>query len=86
MLVRCVGIPPQRFFKLADSASDRDLVQVYNKDENHLFGTFLAIPDYRLHTTGKTVITFDERPVGSPEAVKAWFIPATTMVMSKSRS
>jgi hypothetical protein len=62
-------------FKLADSASDRDLVQVYNKNENHFYGTFLAIPDSRLKPTGKTVITFDERPSGSPEAVKAWFYP-----------
>ncbi|MGI9071033.1 MAG: hypothetical protein ACR2JB_06850 [Bryobacteraceae bacterium] len=30
-------------FKLAHSESDRDLVQVFNKDETHLYGTFLAI-------------------------------------------
>lgn len=62
-------------FKLADSSSDRNLVQVFNQDETHLFGTFLAIPDYRLKPAGKPIITFDERPVGSPEAVKAWFYP-----------
>ena len=62
-------------FKLADSESDRDIVQVFNKDETHLYGTFLAIPDERLQPAGKTIITFDERPTGSPEAVKAWFYP-----------
>src|SRR5271168_198451 len=62
-------------FKLADSTSDRNIVQVFNKDENHLYGTFLAIPDYRLQPADKTIITFEERPAGSPEAVKAWFYP-----------
>jgi hypothetical protein len=62
-------------FKLADSSSDRNIVQVFNKDENHLYGTFLAIPDYRIQPAGKTIITFEERPAGSPEAVKAWFYP-----------
>jgi hypothetical protein len=62
-------------FKLADSSSDRNIVQVFNKDETHLYGTFLAIPDYRIKPAGKTIITFEERPAGSPEAVKAWFYP-----------
>ena len=62
-------------FKLADSASDRNIVQVFNKDENHLIGTFLAIPDYRIQPADKPIITFEERPAGSPEAVKAWFYP-----------
>jgi hypothetical protein len=62
-------------FKLADSESDRDIVQVFNKDENHLYGTFLAIPDQHLRPAGKPIITFDETPAGSPEAVKAWFYP-----------
>jgi hypothetical protein len=62
-------------FKLADSPSNRNIVQVFNEAQNHLYGTFLAIPDYRLDVTDKTVITFDERPAGSPEAVKAWFYP-----------
>jgi hypothetical protein len=62
-------------FKLADSSSDRNIVQVFNRDENHLYGTFLAIPDYRLIPKGKPIITFEERAAGSPEAVKAWFYP-----------
>jgi hypothetical protein len=62
-------------FKLADSSSDRNIVQVFNRDESHLYGTFLAIADYRLQPADKPIITFDERPVGTPEAVKAWFYP-----------
>jgi hypothetical protein len=62
-------------FKLANSSSDRNIVQVFNRDENHLYGTFLAIPDYRLQLADKPIITFAERPAGSPEAVRAWFYP-----------
>jgi len=62
-------------FKLADSTSNRNIVQVFSKNEKHLYGTFLAIPDARLQPAGKPIITFDETPVGSPEAVRAWFYP-----------
>ena len=62
-------------FKLADSSSDRNIVQVFSKNEKHLYGTFLAIPDERLRPAGKPIITFDETPAGSPEAVRAWFYP-----------
>jgi len=54
-------------FKLADSQSDRNIVEVFNKDENHLYGIFLTIPDYRMKPAGKPIITFDERVAGSPE-------------------
>jgi LPXTG-motif cell wall-anchored protein len=67
--------PGTYVFKLADSLSDRDIVQVFNKNQNHLYGTFLAIPDYRLRLTGKPIITFEERAAGAPEAVRAWFYP-----------
>jgi hypothetical protein len=62
-------------FKLANSSSDRNIVQVFNRDESHLYGTFLAIPDYRLRPADRPIITFEERPAGSPEAVRAWFYP-----------
>jgi hypothetical protein len=67
--------PGTYVFKLADSESDRDIVQVFNQDETHLYGTFLAIPDERLRPAGKPIITFEETVSGSPEAVKAWFYP-----------
>jgi hypothetical protein len=65
-------------FKLADSSSNRNIVQVFSKNEKHLYGTFLAIPDARLQPAGKPIITFDETPAGSPEAVRAWFYPGDT--------
>ncbi len=62
-------------FQLLNSLSDRDIVQVFNKNMTHLYGTFLAIPDYRLQPSGKTIVTFEERAAGAPPAVKAWFYP-----------
>jgi hypothetical protein len=62
-------------FKLADSASDRSIVQVFSEDETHLYGTFLTVPDYHQQPSGKTIINFEERAAGDPEAVKAWFYP-----------
>jgi hypothetical protein len=65
-------------FKLADSQSNRHIVQVFNKDQDHLFGTFLAIPSHRVRPSEKTIIRFEERAAGSPQAIKAWFYPNRT--------
>jgi hypothetical protein len=62
-------------FKILDSTSDRHIVQIFNQDETHVFTTILAIPNYRLKATSKTVMTFRERPAGQPEALRAWFYP-----------
>lgn len=62
-------------FKLYDSSSDRNIVQVWNEDGTELIATILAIPNYRLEPTGETVLTFRERPTGTPEALRAWFYP-----------
>src|SRR6185436_19081541 len=60
-------------FKVLDSNSSRDIVQILSKDELTVYATILAIPNYRLKATDKTVITFRERPAGQPEALRAWF-------------
>ncbi|MBI2818277.1 MAG: LPXTG cell wall anchor domain-containing protein [Acidobacteria bacterium] len=62
-------------FKLVDSLSDRDIVQIFSQDEKRVFATILTIANYRLKTTNKTVMTFRERASGQPEAIRAWFYP-----------
>jgi hypothetical protein len=62
-------------FKILDSQSDRHIVQIFNQDETTIYATVLAIPNYRLKATDKTVMTFSERPAGQPEALRAWFYP-----------
>ncbi len=61
-------------FKVMD-LTDRHVVQIFNEAEDHVFTTILAIPNYRLKATGKTVLTFKERGEGQPEAIRAWFYP-----------
>jgi hypothetical protein len=62
-------------FKLADSQSDRRIVQIFSQDRTKLMATILATPDYRLEPTDKTVISMQERPTGTPEALGSWFYP-----------
>src|SRR5271168_1921186 len=77
-------------FKIFNSMSDRHIVQIFNQDKTHVFTTILAIPNYRLKATDKTVITFRERPAGQPEALRAWFYPGRQwgeeFVYAKSRA
>jgi LPXTG-motif cell wall-anchored protein len=62
-------------FKLLDSPSDRHIVQIFNEKQDHIFTTILAIPNYRMRATGKTVMTFKERAEGEPQAIRTWFYP-----------
>ena len=62
-------------FRLDDSQSSRHTVQVTNERGNKVYTTILAIPDYRLNATSKTVMYFGERPAGHPPAIKSWFYP-----------
>jgi hypothetical protein len=62
-------------FQLLDSPSDRHVVQVFNERKDHIFASVIAIPNYRLKPTGKTVLTFYEAPAGQPQPVRAWFYP-----------
>jgi hypothetical protein len=69
-------LPPGKYvIKLLDSPSNRHVVQIFNGDESQLLTTILAIPNYRLQPTGKTVFGFWETPPGQPKALRAWFYP-----------
>jgi hypothetical protein len=59
--------------ELVDSDSYRHIVRFFNADQTRVVATVLAIPNLRLKTTDKPVMTFAEQPVNSPEALKAWF-------------
>jgi len=62
-------------FRLLDSSSARHIVQVTNVRGDHVYSTILAVNDYRVNATSKTVMYFTERQAGTPQAVKAWFYP-----------
>ena len=67
--------PGTYVWKLLDSQSDRHIVQIFDKDQQHLETTVLAIPNYRMQPTGKTQFAFWETPPGVPKAVRDWFYP-----------
>jgi LPXTG-motif cell wall-anchored protein len=67
--------PGTYVWRLLDSQSDRHVVQIFDKNQQHLQTTILAIPDYRLQPTGKSTFAFWETPAGVPKAVKDWFYP-----------
>lgn len=64
--------------ELVDSDSYRHIVRFFNADETRVVATVLAIPNRRLKATDKPVMTFAERPINSPEALKAWFYSGNT--------
>ena len=62
-------------FKLANSISDRHIVEIWTGDQSQLLATILTIPDYRAETPNKTIFEYDERPGDAPMALHAWFFP-----------
>ena len=62
-------------FTLVDSLSSRHIVRVFSSDEKEVHATILAVSNYRLRATDKTVMTFAERAAGEPQAIRAWFYP-----------
>jgi hypothetical protein len=67
--------PGEYVLMLVDSLSDRHIVRIFDKDQQHVITTILAIPNYRLQPTGNTVFQYWEVPAGQPRALRAWFYP-----------
>src|SRR5206468_7257328 len=67
--------PGQYVLKLADSNSDRHIVQIFNSDQTHIIDTVLAVPNYRLQPRGHSRFAFWETPPGTAKAMRAWFYP-----------
>ncbi|PWU11137.1 MAG: hypothetical protein C5B51_03225 [Terriglobia bacterium] len=70
--------PGKYVFRLADSPSNRNLVQIFSVDDNgrqNFVAMIETVPDYRLKTPDKPMVQFEERHLGDPEAIKSWFYP-----------
>ncbi len=61
-------------FKLADSSTNRHVVQVFEQD-GRILATVLTIPAGRLTAADDTRITFEEQSAGAPFPIKKWFYP-----------
>ncbi|MBI2681197.1 MAG: hypothetical protein HYX25_09360 [Candidatus Solibacter usitatus] len=67
--------PGTYVFKLLDSNSERNIVLIYNAEENHLVTTVLAVPSSRMKPTSESLFTLSETPAGQPRALHTWFYP-----------
>jgi hypothetical protein len=70
--------PGTYVFKVLDSPATRDVIEVLNKNEDHVVATFIAIPATTDKPFDKPFIRFAERASGSPPAIEAWFYPGRT--------
>ena len=65
-------------FQLADSESDRNIVQIFSEDSaghQSLVATLMVIPEHLEQTPDKPIVHFEERSSGSPEAIQSWYYP-----------
>jgi len=60
-------------FRLADTQSDRHIVQILEKDGGNLIATLLAVPADRNEAEGDPVVTFKETASDHPPAVRYWY-------------
>ncbi|HEX9366783.1 MAG TPA: hypothetical protein VF921_09155 [Vicinamibacterales bacterium] len=60
-------------FKLADSAANRNIVQIFDRDEAKIITTLMAVPAERAEQEGDPVVSFKETPSDRPPAVKYWY-------------
>ncbi len=70
-----VLLPGTYTFQLLNSPSERNVVLIFNKNQSKLDAIIMAVPAYRLYPTARTVVTFEERPADTPEAIRTWFYP-----------
>jgi hypothetical protein len=62
-------------FKLVNSDSDLNIVQIFNADRTVLYATLQTIPTDRPEPAGHTVVAFAEQGTGQPDALLKWFYP-----------
>jgi hypothetical protein len=62
-------------FKLADTESDLNVVQIFNSEGTVLYGTFETISTDRPKPTSDTALTLVEQESGKPDALLKWFYP-----------
>jgi hypothetical protein len=62
-------------FKLLPISGDRNIVQIFNREQTKVYATVFTIPAQRLQPTDKSVVGFYEGYGGGRNALKIWFYP-----------
>src|ERR1035438_5978005 len=61
-MMSLISVSDLNVFKLANLSGTRNVVQVFNAEEDHLFATILAIPHTHATPHDEPYIGFEERP------------------------
>jgi|SRR6266851_1670704 len=62
-------------FKLVNTDSDLNTVQIFNSDRTVLYATFETVATDRREPTGDTMIDLAKQGGGQPDALLNWFYP-----------
>jgi hypothetical protein len=62
-------------FRLADTQSDRHIVQIFKQDSTQIIATLLTVADHRATPTDDTLIVFGEAAANAPPPITHWFYP-----------
>jgi hypothetical protein len=77
-------------FKLLDSSSTRNIVQIFNEHQTQVYATIVAVPAERLQASDNSILEFYETEGGPENALKMWFYPGDLFgqefVYSKERA
>lgn len=63
------------WFVLADTSSDREVMQIFSEDWSTLYATLLTVPAYRQQAQDQPEVRLAERPHQKPEALLKLFYP-----------
>ena len=73
-------LPAGRYtFRIADSPSNRHIVQILNESGTDMHTTLLAIPAQRQDPPSEPEIRFMEGPANMPPAIKTWWYPGRSI-------
>lgn len=69
-----VLMPGTYEFRILETRSDSNIVEILDGDGVHVLTTAITIPVARpVNASGRTAVTFEKRAAGAPEAIKDWF-------------
>ena len=65
-------------FKLLNIPGDRNIVQIFNREQTKLYATIFTVPAQRLYPTDKSVVGFYETDARARNALRVWFYPGNS--------
>lgn len=66
-------------FKIADSPSNRHIVQIMSEDQKTMHATLMAIPSQRMEPAREPEVRFMETAANTPPAVRTWWYPGRSI-------